>query len=216
MTTFKLKNIKPLKRLLVRAPIVTSFFSKTEPTHDDIKLAAAEDVFAYHTVKHNHSFRSMDCITKLVKKLFAQKFSSARTKTEAIVSNVHAPLAINEMKDQMEQVKFITVALNTSNHNAVKQVPILVRYFLPSLGMKTKIFDFKSIKGETSDILAEYITSAVQAYHLQLKLLGFVANNTNTNTNFGGAERREECLQKSDRKNWPKSCRGGLWSTHCS
>ena len=192
MTTFNLKNIKPLKRLLVRAPIVTSFFSKTEPTHDDIKLVAPEGVFAYHTVKHNQSLRSMDCTTKLVKKLFHQNFSSARTKTEAIVSNVLAPLAINEMKGLMEQAKFITaVTLNTSNRNAVKQTPILVRYFLPSLGIKTKIFDFKSIKGETSDIfLAEYITSAVQAHHLQLKLLEFVADNTNTN--FGDAERREE------------------------
>ena len=70
---------------------ITSFFSKTEPTHDGIKLAAAEGVFAYYTVKHNHSFRSMNCTTKLVKKLFDQKFSSARTKTEAIVSNVLAP-----------------------------------------------------------------------------------------------------------------------------
>ena len=35
---------------------VISFFSKIEPTHEDIKLAAAEGVFANHTVKHNHSF----------------------------------------------------------------------------------------------------------------------------------------------------------------
>ena len=85
----------------------------------------------------------MDCKTKLVKKLFDQKFSSARTKTEANVSNVLAPLAINEMKDLMEQAKFITVALDTSNNNAVKLAPILVRYFLPPLGMKTKILDFQ-------------------------------------------------------------------------
>ena len=32
--------------------------------------------------------------------------------------------------------------------------------------------------------------SAVQTHHLQLKLLEFVAGNTNTN--FGGAERRGE------------------------
>ena len=156
--------------------------------HDDIKLAAAEGVFAYHTVKHNHSFRSMDCTTKLVQKLFDQKFPSARTKTEAIVSNVLAPLAIKEMKGPMEQAKFITVALDTSNRNAVKLASILVRYFLSSLGMKTKILDLQSIKGETSDILAEYIMSVVQAHQLQLKLWGFVVDNTNTN--FGGAERR--------------------------
>ena len=74
------------------------------------------------------------------------------------------------MKGQVEQAKFITIALDISNHNAVKLAPILVRYFLPSLGMKTKILDFQSIKGETSDILAEYIMSAVQTHHLQLKL----------------------------------------------
>ena len=124
-------------------------FCQTEQTHEDIKLAAAEGVL----VKHNHSFCSMDCKSKLVKKLFDQKFSSARTKTEAIVFNVLATLAINEMKGQMEQAKLITAALDTSNHNAVKLVLILAQYFSPSLEMETKILDFQSIKGETSDIL---------------------------------------------------------------
>ena len=144
MIIFKLKN-KTFQAASSSSSSVTSFFSKTEPTHDVIKLAAAEGAFAYHTVKHNHSFRSMDCTTKLAKQLFDKKFSSACTKTEAIVSNVLAPLAINEIKGQTKQAKFITVALDTSNHNAVKLAPILVQYFLPSLGMKTKISDIQSI-----------------------------------------------------------------------
>ena len=129
----------------------------------------------------------MVCAAKLVKKLFDQKFSSARTKTETMYLMCwRLYIAINEMKGLMKQAKFITVALDTLNHNAVKLAPILMRYFLPSLGMKTKILDFQSIKGKTSDILAEYIMSAVQAHHWRLKLLGFVA--ASTNTNFGGAE----------------------------
>jgi hypothetical protein len=33
-------------------------------------LAAQEATFAYHMVVHNHSFKSMDCTTAIVKKTF--------------------------------------------------------------------------------------------------------------------------------------------------
>jgi hypothetical protein len=35
-----------------------------------LSLAAQEATFAYHTAVHNHSFKSMDCTTTIVRKLF--------------------------------------------------------------------------------------------------------------------------------------------------
>jgi hypothetical protein len=35
-----------------------------------LSLAAQEATFAYHTAVHNHSFKSMDCTTAIVKKTF--------------------------------------------------------------------------------------------------------------------------------------------------
>jgi hypothetical protein len=49
------------------------------------KIAASEALVAYHAVRHNQNFRANDCLSKLIKKIYGPKFSSARTKSEAIV-----------------------------------------------------------------------------------------------------------------------------------
>jgi hypothetical protein len=46
------------------------------------RIAAEEGMFAFHTIMHNHSFRSMDCTSSLIKKIHDKKFSCARTKCE--------------------------------------------------------------------------------------------------------------------------------------
>ena len=57
---------------------VTDFFvSKT-----DTSVTAAEGTLAFHTIKHHNSYRSMDCTSGLLRKIFpdsvtAQKISSA-------------------------------------------------------------------------------------------------------------------------------------------
>lgn len=45
---------------------LTTFFKSEEVGNKEQKLAAIEGVFAYHTVVHNQSFRSMDCLSKLL------------------------------------------------------------------------------------------------------------------------------------------------------
>jgi hypothetical protein len=56
---------------------VTSYFIKQGPaglTSEGLKIAAEEGMFAFHTIVHNHSFRSMDCTTTLIKKLHEKSF----------------------------------------------------------------------------------------------------------------------------------------------
>ena len=60
------------------------------------EVAAAKTTMAFHTVKHHYSYKSNDCTSTLIAKIFsdsstAKKFSSARTKIEAIVNNILAP-----------------------------------------------------------------------------------------------------------------------------
>ena len=66
--------------------------SKNTITTRDLEIAAAEGLWAYHTVKENQSFRSSDCASKIMKTCFEPKFSCARTKCEAIVVQVFAPM----------------------------------------------------------------------------------------------------------------------------
>src|SRR5436190_10293595 len=48
---------------------ISSFFEKVQSKDSD-KIAAAEGTMAFHTVKHQQSFNSMDCISNLPKLLF--------------------------------------------------------------------------------------------------------------------------------------------------
>lgn len=58
------------------------FFFKNDPsgsTDESRRTAAQEGIFAFHTVVHNHSFRSMDCTSSLLKQIYNKKFTCART-----------------------------------------------------------------------------------------------------------------------------------------
>ena len=54
---------------------------------------------------------------------------------------------------------FVSVSCDASNHNSVKFLPVLARYFVPSgpnSGIKNKVQEvtFSSVKRETSEILS--------------------------------------------------------------
>jgi hypothetical protein len=74
---------------------VTSYFTKETITGDGKRMAAEEGLFAFHTVEHNHSFRSMDCTSSVIRRLHEEKFPCGRTKCESVVVNVQAPFASN-------------------------------------------------------------------------------------------------------------------------
>ncbi|XP_050063287.1 uncharacterized protein LOC126552619 [Aphis gossypii] len=111
---------------------VTSFFFKIDPsgsTDENRRTAAQEGIFAFHTVVHNHSFRSMDCTSSLLKQIYNKKFTCARTKAESIVLNVLAPFAMQQICKEIENINFATIMIDTSNHKNLQIVPILIRYF---------------------------------------------------------------------------------------
>jgi hypothetical protein len=91
---------------------MTNYFCKLEPSKAEYDLAVYESTYDYHTVLYNHTFCSMDC-TSLQKKFADKKFSCARTRCETIVTNVHAPWAL-ELKNYLKCVNFLTVSYNTS------------------------------------------------------------------------------------------------------
>lgn len=167
---------------------LTEFYANASCGTKEKQLAAAEGTLAYHTVSHNHSFRSMDCTSKLIQKMFEAKFTCSRTKAEAIVVKVLSPLAMKHLKDELENVNFVSIFIDASNHKEVKLFPILVRYFLPSSGIQVKLLEFKDLSGETSALQHQYIMETLESHQLSQKLIAFCADNANTN--FGGAERK--------------------------
>ena len=68
---------------------VTSFFKDVgSASVATLALAAKEATFAYHTATHGQSFRSSDCTSKLVSKLFEPKFSLGKTTVQVICMQI--------------------------------------------------------------------------------------------------------------------------------
>jgi hypothetical protein len=64
---------------------VSTFFKSIVPDKNDMAIARQEGTFAFHTVQHHQSFKSMDCSFSSIKKFFGPKFTCSRTKVEAII-----------------------------------------------------------------------------------------------------------------------------------
>ena len=79
------------------------------------KIAAIEAVVAYHGVRHGQSFRANDCLSKLMKNTVEPRFSSAPTKSQAIICNVLAPHVMTEVIEDLHEVKSVTLSLDASN-----------------------------------------------------------------------------------------------------
>uniref|UniRef100_A0A914ID34 Metalloendopeptidase n=1 Tax=Globodera rostochiensis TaxID=31243 RepID=A0A914ID34_GLORO len=72
---------------------IAAFAHSSAPTSIELQTAAAEGAFAFHICRHNQSFASADCLSSdgFFTKIFpdstiAKKYSSAQTKTAAIIS----------------------------------------------------------------------------------------------------------------------------------
>ncbi|XP_036319019.1 uncharacterized protein LOC118733633 [Rhagoletis pomonella] len=166
---------------------ISNFFHKEVIDSNEKKVCINEGTWAFHTVKHNHSFRSNDCTSKLIKHCFDDKYSCARTKCESIICNVLAPNSIQQTKPDLCVTDFVTVYVDCSNHGSIKLCPILVRYFAPHKGIQVKILEVSGLPGESSDILTKYMYGLLKKFYINEKLLAICADNTNCN--FGGARR---------------------------
>jgi hypothetical protein len=53
---------------------VTSYFSNETTTDEDKHIAAKGGLFEFHTIKHNHSFRLVDCTFSVIRNLQYKNF----------------------------------------------------------------------------------------------------------------------------------------------
>jgi hypothetical protein len=101
-----LQHIKKRKHTIVAdtkscSKKVTSCFTKETMTDECKHIAAEEGVFVFHTIKHNHSFRS-----SVIRIAYEGKFSCVRTKCESIVVNVLAAFAMQQIFEELESVTY--------------------------------------------------------------------------------------------------------------
>lgn len=155
---------------------------------ENLEISAMEGAWAFHVVKENHSFRSADCASQLFKRCFGiDKFSCSRTKCTAIITHVFAPLSVDAVKNELNMVNHISVYTDASNHGAIKLFPVVVRYFVPFVGVRVRLLNVVSEAGETSDTIVNVVLNAVKSYGLENKIVAYCADNARVN--FGGENR---------------------------
>jgi hypothetical protein len=76
---------KHAERTLASVKNISYFILRRDGDSESDKIAASEALVAYHTVRHGQSIPTNDCLSTLIKKIYEPKFSSACTKSEAII-----------------------------------------------------------------------------------------------------------------------------------
>lgn len=78
-------------------------------------------------------------------------------------------MAMDELKNHLNEAHCITLSTDTSNHGSIKLFPVLIRYFLPYEGVRVKILEFREQPGETSDIVVNYLKEVLSCNDLNKK-----------------------------------------------
>ena len=154
------------------------------------KIIAAEASSVYHYCKRNLSCSSLDCANKLYPLQFsdsavavAKKFSSGRTKLEAMVKGVLAPESVTAAVDEikLQNLPFLT-ASDASNWKNRKMYPLLIQYFSSKSGMQTKLLDFYEDPKEDARGIVTALKSSIDSLGLQLNnVSAYSADNANVN-----------------------------------
>lgn len=184
-----LTSVKHQKAMqaVAKSHTVQNMFTK----NIDYKLAAREGAWTYHVIKSNESFRSSDCASKLLRTCFEiENFHCARTKCEAIATNVLAPYVEKKLQNELLDRHYICLSTDASNHGNIKMIPIVVRYFIPTIGIQVKLLEFSTVKGESSEIISSLIINTAEKNQIVGKIVGFSADNCPTN--FGSRDHQGE------------------------
>lgn len=162
--------------------------SKSSFCSDKENVIAAELALTYHTVKHNLSYNSMDCTIKLNKIIYVNSSTAtgirlARTKMEALVTEVLGPYAIQNVIDDINTENlFYCLQTDASNKKNIKLFPLVIQYFTAKNGIQNKLLDFYENSNESADDMFEAIQKSMEQYKLSFhNVSGLSADNTNAN-----------------------------------
>jgi hypothetical protein len=86
---------------------------------------------------------------------------------------------MQQILEEFENVKYLTVMADTSNHKNLKSVPVIVWYFTPRR-VQTKVTEFHDLKGKMADMLMTYIMNVLHKYKLSDKVIAFCGDTTVT------------------------------------
>ncbi|CAH2088722.1 unnamed protein product [Euphydryas editha] len=186
------KNKSELKKTAstLQKFIGTSSASSSSNTADpnDV-LISGELALTFHTVKHNMSYNSMDCGVKLNKIIYidsktATNIRLARTKMEALVTEVLGPHALQTVLDELNQGVFYCIQSDASNRKNIKLFPLVAQYFTVENGIQNKLIDFYENHDESADGMFNAIKNSLTKHNIPMEKISALSAD-NCNANFG-------------------------------
>jgi len=173
------------KNTTLKNSTLTNFFVHKHSSEEK-RVIAAEVSFVYHSIRHHHSYLSMECGMKLSHKLFpdsslCKKVHCARTKAEAIAKNVLSPLSIENHLKSIQNKKF-SVSIDASNKGNIKLFPLALQYFSIDYGIENFVLDFYEDFNESSAAIYDNIIRILRLNDLKIEnISGFCADNASVN-----------------------------------
>lgn len=95
-----------------------------------------------------------------------------------------------EVTKDLERLKFLTVITDTSNHKALKMLPVLVRGFSEEKGVQVFKLQVKLIPNEKSETIGKEIVETGSTRKIVDKIVAFAADNCAIN--YGSFDRNGE------------------------
>ncbi|KAL0172913.1 hypothetical protein M9458_033224, partial [Cirrhinus mrigala] len=189
--------------------LVSSFFKKQDDSMYN-KIAAAELTSVFHCVTHQQSYRSLDCAMKLTPKLYsdsgiAKLVSCGRTKAEALVTNVLAPLASDFSQCLESKDIFFSISTDASNKGNVKTFLISVRFWTPEQGIQNRVLDFSEQAAESADAVTDTLLNKLKEHKLSISNISAYSAD-NAAVNFGRKHSIYQNLKKINSKILPANC----------
>lgn len=168
-----------------------TFFVKKN-SNEESQVILIEICKIFHCVKHNQSYNSLDCSFKLDTKIYtdskiASKLSCGRTKSQAIVQNVLAPIALQKVIELLKYhvpKLFFSVQLDASNRKNVKLFPISVQFFTMECGLQNFLLQFCENSDESADGMFNMLNNSLKELKLDWSQVSSLSAD-NTNSNFG-------------------------------
>lgn len=58
---------------------------------------------------------------------------------------------------ELENISFIGISKDASNHGAIKMFPVLIQFFSKTSGVVHKLIELKSVKNETAVTISDFL-----------------------------------------------------------
>lgn len=169
---------------LTTNPVMACF----EGNKEILLNAAKEATQVYHMVRHNESFKSMACTSKVIRFVYDQKqFACSATKSMSIVSGVFEPMILNQIQLELDEALYVCLSTDTSSRKETLMYPVIARFFLPFKGIQTRLIDFSNMYSETGKDIFEVLKSTYGNWNIREKISAYCADNCRTN--FGNVDR---------------------------